>query len=193
MPRFIVKRHEEIKEELRWRTGVVLEHPLLDAVAVVRADNEAKHVQIMVNGTERKIFLALTWLTFRELHTGFEGLKVSERIPLPDDPTLSVAYETLLDYAEQGLKKIIPEGTKKAYSVKELLAGVHFDNEKEGEKMVALAERERKGGAMNQTGTAMNTIFKLEPSLFGVGINLNAVFDRLLGKERKKPRSRSNS
>ncbi len=193
MPRFIVKRHEEIKDELRWRTGVVLKHPLLDAIAAVRADNEAKHVQIMVNGTERKIFLALIWLTFRELHTGFEDLKVSERIPLPDNPTVSVAYKTLLNYAEQEMEKIIPEGTDKAYSVPKLLAGVHFDSENEGEKMVALAEGERKGGAMNQTGSTLNTVFKLEPSVFGVGFNLNAVFDILLGKERRKTRSRSNS
>lgn len=185
MPRFIVKRHEEIKDELRWRSGVVLEHPLLDAVAVVRADNEARRIQIMVNGSERKVFLALIWLTFRELHTGFEGLKVSERIPLPDNPTVSVAYQTLLNYAKQEMKKIIPEGTDKAYSVRELLAGVHFDSQSEGEKMVALAERDRKGGAMNQTGSTLNTVFKLEPSVFGVGINLNAVFDFLLRKERK--------
>lgn len=185
MPRFIVKRHEEIRDELRWRSGVVLEHPLLDAVAVVRADNEARRIQIMVSGTERKVFLALIWLTFRELHTGFEGLKVSERIPLPDKPTVSVAYKTLLNYAEQEMKKIIPEGTDKAYSVRELLAGVHFDSQSEGEKMIALADGERKSGAMNRTGTALNTIFKLEPSVFGMGINLNTLFDILLRRERK--------
>ncbi len=159
MPRFIVKRHEEIKDELRWRSGVVLEHPLLDAVAVVRADNEARRIQIMVSGTERKVFLALIWLTFRELHTGFEDLKVSERIPLPDNPTVSVAYKTLLNYAEQEMEKIIPEGTDKAYSVRELLAGVHFDSQSEGQKMLALAERERKGGVLNRTSRALNTIF----------------------------------
>ncbi|MCI5150784.1 MAG: hypothetical protein D3916_15620, partial [Candidatus Electrothrix sp. MAN1_4] len=61
-----------------------------------------------------------------------------------------------------------------------------FDTESEGERMIALAEGERKGGAINQTGTALNTAIKLEPSLFGVGINLNAVFDYLLKRERKQ-------
>ncbi|MCI5120783.1 MAG: hypothetical protein D3908_06265, partial [Candidatus Electrothrix sp. AUS4] len=187
MPRFIVNRHQEIKGELRWRNGVVLEHPLLKAGAVVRVDNETRRLHIAVTGEERKVFLALIWLTLREINADFAGLKVSERVPLPDNPALSVAYETLLDYAEQGLEKIIPEGTRKAYSVQELVAGVHFDSQSEGERMIALAEGERKGGAMNQAGTAMNTIFKLEPSVFGVGINLNAVFDYLLGREKKKP------
>ncbi|MCI5142173.1 MAG: hypothetical protein D3909_10730, partial [Candidatus Electrothrix sp. ATG1] len=118
---------------------------------------------------------------------------VSERIPLPDNPTVSVAYKTLLNYAEQGMEKIIPEDTDKTYSVPKQLAGVHFDSESEGEKMVALAEGERKGGLINRVATELNTAVKLEPSVFGVGINLNAVFDRLLGKERKKPRSRLDS
>jgi hypothetical protein len=38
---------------------------------------------------------------------------------------------------------------------------------------------------MNRTGTALNTIFKLEPSVFGMGINLNTLFDILLRRERK--------
>ncbi len=185
MPRFIVKRHEEIKDELRWRTGVVLKHPPLDAVAVVRADNEARRIQILVNGTERKVFLALIWLTFRELHTGFDGLKVSERIPLPNNPAVSVAYETLLDYAEQGLEKIIPEGTKKAYSVKELLAGVHFDSQSEGEKMIALADGERKTGAMNRLATGLSRYLEVNPEVFGVKLNFNNLFDDLLKREKK--------
>lgn len=186
MPRFIVKRHHEIKDNLRWRTGVVLANPLLEATAVVRADNEARRIHIAVSGKERKVFLALIWLSLREINTGFEGLKVDELIPMPDNPNITEDYETLLNYAEQGLEKIIPKGTKKAYSVRELLAGVHFDSQSEGERMIAIAEGERKGGAMNQTGTALNTIFKLEPSVFGVGINLNAVFDFLLRRDRRK-------
>ncbi|XOF32444.1 MAG: hypothetical protein ACL93V_10375 [Candidatus Electrothrix sp. YB6] len=83
------------------------------------------------------------------------------------------------------MEKIIPEGTNKKYSVRELLAGVHFDDPSEGERMLALAEGERKDGAMNQTGSALNTIFKLEPSFLGVGINLNAVFDAILKWQRK--------
>jgi hypothetical protein len=186
MPRFIVKRHHEIKDKLRWRSGVVLQNPMLEATAVVKADVEARRIHIEVIGKERKVFLALIWLSLREINSGFAGLKVNELIPMPDDPNITEDYETLLNYAEQGLEKIIPKGTKKAYSVKELLAGVHFDSQSEGERMIAIAEGERKGGAMNQTGTALNTIFKLEPSVFGVGINLNAVFDFLLRRDRRK-------
>ncbi|XCN73661.1 MAG: COR domain-containing protein [Candidatus Electrothrix aestuarii] len=185
MPRFIVKRHQEIKDKLRWRTGVVLAHPQLEATAVVRADNEARRIHIAVTGKERKVYLALIWLSLREINTGFEGLKVSERVPMPDDPKRSVPYKTLLTYREKGLEQYIPEDSEQVYRVQDLLAAVHPDNEQEGERMLAFAEGERKGGAMNKTGTALNTVFKLEPSIFGVGINLNAMFDVLLGRERK--------
>jgi GTPase SAR1 family protein len=185
MPRFIVKRHQEIKDRLRWRTGVVLEHPLLEATAVVRADNEARRIHIAVTGKERKIFLALIWLTFRELHIDFEGLRVSERVPLPDAPAVSVAYETLLDYAEQGLEKIIPEGTKKAYSVHELLEGVHFDNPSDGERMLTLVNTENKGG-MRWVAEKLNRYFEVKGlELFGVKFKHNAVIDDLLNKGEK--------
>ncbi|MCI5180783.1 MAG: hypothetical protein D3911_15985, partial [Candidatus Electrothrix sp. AW3_4] len=182
MPRFIVKRHQEIADRLRWRTGVVLEHPQLAARAVVRADNEARRIHIAVTGKERKVFLALIWLTFRELHTGFKGLKVSERVPLPDNPTISVAYETLLEYAEQGLEKIIPEGTKKAYEVQALLVGVHFDDPSEGKRMLALVEADNREGRLKSALKSANKYLELKPNFLGLGGNFNAFFDDLLGK-----------
>jgi GTPase SAR1 family protein len=185
MPRFIVKRHQEIHDNLRWRSGVVLKNAQLDASAVVKVDDEARRIHIAVTGKERKIFLALIWLTLREINAGFEGLKVSERVPMPDEPSITVAYESLLKSQEAGIEKVFPEGAKKTYTVQELLERVHLENTAQGERMLALAEGERKGGAVNKTGTALNTMFKLEPSVFGVGINLNAVFDALLKWQRK--------
>jgi len=182
MPRFIVKRHHEIKDNLKWRNGVVLANPLLEASAVVRADNETRRIHIAVTGKERKVYLALIWLTFRELHTGFAGLKVSERIPMPDNPAITVDYDTLLEYLEQGLEKIIPEGTKKVYSVKELLAGVHFDDQSEGERMLALAKTESKSG-LRWLGEKLNRYFEVEnPKIFGITIKHQALFEDMLKK-----------
>ncbi|MCI5218778.1 MAG: hypothetical protein D3914_06210, partial [Candidatus Electrothrix sp. LOE2] len=183
--RFIVKRHKEIKDRLRWRTGVVLAHSQLDAEAVVRADNEARQIHITVTGKERKVYLALIWLTFRELHTGFEGLKVDERIPMPDHPDITEDYETLLNYAEQGLEKIIPKGTKKAYSVKELLEGVHFDSQSQGERMLVLAKDDEEKGRLKSVVKSANKYLELKPNFFGIGGNFNAFFDDILNKKKK--------
>jgi hypothetical protein len=186
MPRFIVKRHEEIKDELRWRTGVVLNQPLLDAVAVVRADNEARRIHISVTGRERKVYLAHIWLTLREINASFEGLKVSERIPLPDDPSISVAYKTLLNYAKRGMEKIIPEDTDKAYSIQELLAVVHPENQSESEKMQEMLQRyERKVKNNEAVAEQINKYLDMKPSFLGMSINLNALFDSLLCRHKK--------
>ncbi|CAK8725202.1 Roc domain-containing protein [Candidatus Electrothrix aarhusensis] len=182
MPRFIVKRHQEIKDRLRWRTGVVLKHPQLEATAVVRADNEARRIHIAVTGKERKVYLALIWLSLREINIGFEGLRVSERVPLPDNPAVSVAYETLLDYAEQGLEKIIPENTKKAYSVRELLNAVHPDSQSDGENMLALARDDKEKGRLRKFGKGLNKYFDVEVNLFGVKFDYKTFFDDILSK-----------
>ena len=178
MPRFIVKRHLEIKDELRWRTGVVLNHLLLDTIAVVRADNEARQIHIAVTGKERKVYLALIWLSLREINTGYEGLKVSERIPLPDQPSISVSYETMLKSQEAGMEKFFPEGAEKAYSIQELLAVVHPENQSESEKMQEMLQRYERRVKNNPT-------FSFKPNIFGVGIDFNALFADLLRRHKK--------
>ncbi|CAK8714714.1 MAG: hypothetical protein CDV28_10542 [Candidatus Electronema aureum] len=170
MPRFIVKRHHEIKDKLRWRSGVVLANPLLEATAVVRADNETRRIHIAVTGTQRKAFLTVIMLTLREINTGFAGLKVSERVPMPDDPERTADYNTLLNYAEQGIEKYIPEGSKQAYKVRELLDTV------DEEKMLKLLENVPNG--LKDKESFLDVVgknLKAEPELFGFGINLRAV------------------
>ena len=185
MPRFIVKRHQEINDGLRWRTGVVLANPMLDATAVVRADNEAKRIQIMVTGKDSKLFLALICLTFRELHAGIEGLKVSERIPLPDQPALSVAYKTLLNYAEKKLETIIPEGTEKAYSVQELLNGVRIESAGDREKVLAMVKADSKEGGLRWLIKKTNRYVEGNIELFGLKINYPNITEDLLEWLRK--------
>ncbi|MCW5203290.1 hypothetical protein VU12_10165 [Desulfobulbus sp. US4] len=167
MPRFIVKRHQEIKDRLRWRTGVVLKHPLLEAIAVVRADNEARRIHIAVTGKERKVYLALIWLSLREINTGFEGLRVSERVPMPDDPKRSVPYKTLLTYREKGLEQYIPEDSDQVYSVQELLDAVHPDNEGEGEKMRVAVQADKREGRLKALVRKVNDRTELNPMLPG--------------------------
>jgi small GTP-binding protein len=167
LPRFIVKLHEEIKDDLQWRSGVVLENALLDVRAVVRADNESRRLHIAVTGTQRKAYLTVIMLSLREINSCFAGLKVSERVPMPDEPERTADYETLLNYAEQGIEKYIPEGSKKAYKVSELLDTV------DEEKMLKILQKIK--GDMPDKAAFLDVIgknLKIEPELFGFGINL---------------------
>jgi hypothetical protein len=129
MPRFIVKRHQDIKGDLRWRSGVVLENEVFQATAVVRADNEAKQISIAVNGPQRQDYLAVIRLFFKEINDSFEKLTVQELVPLPDHPTLTANFKTLVTYAQKGLDDYIPDGSEQVYSVRELLGLVDFGHE----------------------------------------------------------------
>lgn len=117
-----------------------------------------------------KAFLTVIMLSLREINAGFEGLKVSERVPMPDDPDRTADYETLINYAEQGMDKYIPEGSKKAYKVCDLLATV---DEEKMRKMLAKIPRgiADKGSFIDVLGRNL----KAEPELFGFGIDLKAV------------------
>jgi hypothetical protein len=174
MPRFIVKRHQEIKDRLRWRTGVVLEHSLLESTAVIRADTESRHIHIAVTGTQPKAFLTVIMLTLREINSDFEGLKVSKRIPLPDNPSLSADCETLRANLEAGVERFVPEGAKKAYSVLDLL------NTVDEEKMLKLLEKAP--ADIGDKGSLMSVIkkhVKLEPEFMGMGADIKGLAEDL--------------
>jgi hypothetical protein len=68
MPRFMVKRHRDIKKDLRWRTGVMLEDKDCDATALVKADEREQDILIIVTGTRKRDYFAVE---YREL-LGFE-------------------------------------------------------------------------------------------------------------------------
>jgi hypothetical protein len=170
MPRFIVKRHHEIKGELRWRTGVVLENPMLEATAVVKADVEARRVHIIVAGKRPKAFLTVIMLTLREINSGFAGLKVSERVPMPDDPKRSVDCEHLRTLLELKQETYTPEGSKKVYKVRELLGTLDEEN------MLRLLEKAPKGIADKESLLKeLWSKVKAEPEFMGFGADIKGM------------------
>jgi hypothetical protein len=80
------------------------------------------------------------------------------------------------------LEKIIPENTKKAYSVQGLLDAVHPDNEKEGERMRVAVQADKEEGRLKAALKSANKFLELKPNLFGIGGDFNAFFDYILNK-----------
>ncbi len=124
MPRFIVKMNRDIKDDLRWRTGVVLEDENFNSSAVVRADNEAKRISIYVNGEQKRDYFAVILQKFREINNSFEKLKATEKIPLPDKPEVTVSYKHLIKLELKGIEMYMPDGSDYEYRVSELLGTV---------------------------------------------------------------------
>lgn len=187
MPRFIVKRHQDIKGELRWRTGVVLENRSFRATAVIRVDNEAHCISIYVNGTQKKDYLAVILLFFREINDSFEKLKVSERVPMPDNPDITASYKTLQNYTRRGLNDYIPDGSDKVYKVDELLGQVQLDATDDGRQILEILQRlEDKMVDKAAFMESANRIIDLKPNIAGIGVNLNALFEALYDTYRNR-------
>ncbi|MDQ1353372.1 MAG: internalin, partial [Acidobacteriota bacterium] len=127
MPRFIVRMHNDIKNELRWRTGVVLENKAFHATAVVKADNEEKKIYIYVSGTQKRDYFAVIRHTIRDINGSFEKLNAVEKVPLPDNETIAIDYAELIGYEEVGEEKYLVGKLKKRYSIKKLLNGIEAE------------------------------------------------------------------
>jgi len=124
--KFIVKMHRDIKQQLRWRTGVVLENQRFKAAAVVKADEEAKKIFIDVNGQQKREYFAALLYMFRDIHQIFAKMDVVELIRLPDNPNETVSYKKLVSL-EQRREKYY-QGDEKNYPVSELLGAVRSEN-----------------------------------------------------------------
>jgi len=122
--RFIVKMNKDIKNGLLWRTGVVLENHYFNSVAVIKADNEEKKIYILVNGEQKRDYLAVILQKIREINSSFEKLVAMEKIPLPDDSNMNVSYKYLINLEEKGFERFLPVGSQREYNVSELLGTV---------------------------------------------------------------------
>jgi hypothetical protein len=72
----------------------------------------------------RRTALNVVRQEFQRIHDTVPGLVVDARVPLPDDPAVTVGYVHLLALEKDGEQYHRPEGAKKRYAVKELLDGV---------------------------------------------------------------------
>ncbi len=124
LPRFIVQTHSYSEKSPRWRTGVILERE--GCRAVVRADSLERRVEIHITGidAQRRGLLAIIREKLDEQHRDLKGLVVHERVPVPNEPGVTVSYKHLLILEEQGEQWYLPEGTRQKVNVIELLNGV---------------------------------------------------------------------
>jgi internalin A len=170
MPRFIVKSHKDIKDKLRWRTGVVLTENFFYSTAVIKSDNEARKIFIYVTGAQPRDYYATIRKTFRDINDSFEKLEIVERVCLPDEPTVTVSISHLYRLEKMGQITYIPEGANKAYNVKELLGAIGETNE----ELQILKKLE--GNLQEEKEPPKTDTLLLQPNFFGIGINFNQLF-----------------
>ena len=91
MSRFIVLSHEDIHNEVYWRSGVMLadrEGEETPNIARIKADPEDNKIFIAISGREQTCRSMLSQIrkTFTKIHRSFANLNVTEWVPVPDYP-----------------------------------------------------------------------------------------------------------
>ena len=154
--------------------------------AVVKVDHEARRIYLSASGPRRKELLTFLWFSLRAINDSFEKLNVSELIPMPDQPSVTVNYNTMLTYTKKGIDVYIPDGSEEEYSVRELLGLI--EPSRDDEMLTLLRMIKAQMDEKDSGAEVLNSLFDLKPGLFGVSINLNEVFKRILAtqKGRKK-------
>ncbi len=187
MPRFIVKMHQDIHQELRWRTGVVLRSETFQSTAVVKCDYDARRVDIRVAGPRKRDYFAAILYFLREINDSFEKLGFVERVPLPDNPGAAVSYENLLRQEQAGIQDFLPDGGTRISGVKDLLGIVQNERPTEAQILEVLQEILNK---VEEGGKAeLSKAFEFNagiPGVANVSVTLNTILDWIRSSIQKR-------
>ena len=127
IPRFIVHAHRLlIDPPTRWRTGAVFQ--VQDCPILVEADLERRQVDIRVKGPvhRRRTALGVIIDHLEAIHALNAAARPRALVPLPDQPECHEEYDFLLTLEDEegsGYRHR-PTGSKRSYTVAELLDGV---------------------------------------------------------------------
>jgi internalin A len=159
--RFIVKMHHCISKRTYWRTGVILAFPEGNR-AYIKADLEDAKIFIRVDGNPntRRSTLAAIRHTFASIHQSISALEVDDRVPLPDNPKVSVSYKHLINLEQRGKTDYSPEGSNRDYNIRELLDGYKLLQSQHPENDISPTKpREKRSSNMPSTSTIRDQIF----------------------------------
>ncbi len=156
IPTFLVKMHKDIKDELRWRTGVVLEEKALRSTAVIKADIRDKKIFIYVNGENKRDYFTIIRKTFRDINGSFEKPIANEKVPLPDNSNITIEYKELLGHIIAKKNELFVGKTGETYDVNKILEGIEDLGESLKEVKTLIKEKEM-NFHLHQTIQQINT------------------------------------
>jgi internalin A len=129
MSRFIVLSHEQIHEQICWRSGVMLaycEGSEVYNIARIRADSEDRKISISVSGIEqtRRSHLSQIRAIFNKIHNSFADLAVTEYVPVPNHPDHPpLDYQELLGLEAMGDQTVTIGKLRLRLNLRQLLDG----------------------------------------------------------------------
>lgn len=135
---------------------------------------------------KQETFFTIIRDTIDSINRSFEKLQFEERVIIPNS-TVSVSYSHLLRLEQSLVDSYLPEGANLPISVSEVLGTVTVTEKEKLENrilqhLVYLKEKfDDEETVLNET----NKIIELKPNFAGVGINVNALLDKIFKKKKK--------
>lgn len=130
IPRLIVRMNRDIKNNLCWRSGVVLVNESYQTMAAIKEDEEEKRIHIYVVGEQKKAYFTIIRHAISDINDSFEKLEISELVPLTNDNKITLDYDELVGLEEMG-EEYVPIGKLgKRFNVKKLLDGIEEEKER---------------------------------------------------------------
>lgn len=127
---FIVQMHRDIKEDLVWRTGVVLENLSYSCNAVVKVDEKDRKLSVFVSGNQKRDYFFIIQGNLKEINNSFEKIDAQEMIPCNCKQCISLEipyfykYNVLVGALKKGVEKILCEKSYENVRIDDLLTGI---------------------------------------------------------------------
>jgi hypothetical protein len=175
--------HRDILDNTYWRNGVLLSDRANDTTALVETDSNRLILQI--TGPQKREYLVILLFILKDINRSFSHLKVTEKIGLPDAPNYSVSYAHLLKLNQHGISDYLHEETGQAYQVSTLLGLVAQPSQTEAEMLQKILRILETPGIEPEKDLLdhLNEVVKVNPGMFGMSIDVNALVKKLWKSE----------
>jgi len=183
MPRLIVNLHNDILDNLRWRTGLIISDSSLNTQAILKADYEQKEIKITVIGDKKRDYLSVILFVIRRINASFIGLDFKVNIPVDESKNIKVSHAHLLTLESKGIGKFIPDGLDYEVDVQNMLGSLQGSRTSEEEIFAILDRLVTKLDDKSTIAEKVNEIIQIQPNFLGMGINFNALAKKYLKRK----------
>lgn len=133
LTRLIVRMHQNIDNNILWRTGVMLK--IGENRALVKANLDDRTISIFIEGMKHTRRDALSAIRYQldQIHSSIEGLNPKKRIPIPEAPSAEpLEYDYLLQLERDGFDELpVKDGDRLVkINVRQLLSGIESETKR---------------------------------------------------------------
>ena len=184
--RFIVRMSSDVIVMQTWRSGAVLENQATAARARVRSTDELRRLELEVEGPRAREYLGVLLYVLLDICSKYESVGARVLVPLPDRPEVFVSYDHLLRLEATGVTDYFPDGADHQYVVSSLLGAVEPPVRTEDEILKLLRTLVEDDESEESLVSKVNESLLLQPNVFGLGIDVNAIVRLFMTRRRRK-------